>query len=73
MGKTNIDDSDLRFFACKAFTDDWKPASAVEPVPGSVVKRLFIMPGPNHEKADKDARKRFFAEHPDQRPECYPE
>ncbi len=73
MGQTNIFDSDLRFFVCRAMMRDWKPASGEKLAAGSVVKRLMILPGPHHDKVNKEARKRFFADHPDQRPECYPE
>lgn len=75
MGDNNIRDRDLRFFACKAFTDDWKPGQPItmDASGKAVVKRFFIMPGPEHEKARKQARKRFFAENPNERPECYPE
>ena len=73
MGQNNINDSDQRFFICQAFTRDWKPAKPEDALPGAVVKRLFIMAGPHHDKIEKEARRRFFADHPDERPECYPE
>jgi len=73
MGANNINDSDERFFVCNAFANGWKPARAEDAVPGTVVKRLMVIAGPNHAKLDKDARRRFFAEHPDERPDCYPE
>lgn len=73
MGSNNIHDSDQRFFICRAIADEWKPARPEDAVPGTVVKRLTVMAGPDHAKVDKEARKRFFAEHPDERPECYPE
>jgi len=73
MGDNNIRDRDLRYFVCKAFTDDWKAAQPGDAAPGTTAERFTVMPGPDHEKADKEARKRFFAEHPDERPACYPE
>lgn len=73
IGENNIHDSDLRFFVCKAFTDGWKPARPEDVSPGKVVKRLTVIAGPSHAKIEKEARRRFFAEHPDERPECYPE
>ena len=73
MGENNIHDSDKRFFVCRAFTEGWKPARPEDAAPGTVVKRLTIIAGPNHAKIENEARRRFFAEHPDQRPECYPD
>lgn len=73
IGENNIHDSDMRFFVCHAFTEQWKPARASDAEPGAVVKRLMVIPGPRHAKAEKEARKKFFAEHPDERPDCYPE
>jgi hypothetical protein len=73
MGENNIHDDQMRFFACKAFVDGWDPAHASDVQPGQQIKRYFVIPGAAHEKANKEARKKFFAEHPDQRPECYPE
>jgi len=73
MGDNNIHDDQLRFFACKAFTDGWDPANANDVQPGQEIKRFFVIPGGKHEKANKDARKKFFADHPNERPECYPE
>jgi hypothetical protein len=73
IGQTNISDTDLRFFVCRAMLAQWEPGPKEDPAPGSVVKRLFILPGLHHDKVFKEARKRFFEEHPDQRPECYPE
>ncbi|HZU52247.1 MAG TPA: hypothetical protein VE968_10275, partial [Sphingomicrobium sp.] len=61
------------FFICRGITEQWKPARAEDALPGALIKRLMVIPGPNHAKIDKEARKRYFAEHPDQRPECYPE
>ena len=73
LGENNINDSDLRFFVCKAFTDGWKPARPDDVAPGRIVKRLMVMPGPSHAKIEKEARRKFFADHPAERPECYPE
>jgi hypothetical protein len=73
MGENNIHDDQLRFFACRAFTQDWEPAKATDVAPGSTVKRLFVMAGEDHLKANRAARKRFFQEHPEERSECYPE
>ena len=75
MGKNNIHDPDLRFFVCRAAEKDWHPATPehAKAVASTTVKRRMIMRGPEHYKLMREARKRFFAEHPDERPECYPE
>lgn len=75
MGKNNIHDSDRRFLVCRAMKEDWRPASADagRAVASTTVKRFFIIRGPNHEKLMRAARKRYFAENPHERPECYPE
>ena len=75
IGKNNIDDSDRRFFVCRAMQEDWRPASdeAGQAVASTTVKRFFIIRGPDHEKLMRAARKRYLAEHSDERPDCYPE
>ena len=73
IGENNIHDSEQRFFICHAFTEDWKPARPEDAKPGSVVKRLMVLAGPNHAKMLKEARRQWFASHPQERPECYPE
>lgn len=75
MGENNIRDPDLRFFVCRAMKEDWHPASDEEAktLASTTVKRFFVIPGYDHDKKLREARKRFFAEHPDERPECYPE
>ena len=73
MGDNNIHDDQMRFFACKAFVDGWDPASANDVQPGQQIKRFFVIPGDKHSKANKEARRKFFVDHPNERPECYPE
>jgi hypothetical protein len=75
MGENNIDDSDRRFFVCRAMKQDWRPATkdGALALASTTVKRFFLIPGPDHEKQMREAKKRFFAEHPDERPECYPD
>jgi hypothetical protein len=74
IGKTNIP-ADDRFWVCKAYLDDWHAQPIIvngKPVRGTV-RRLTVLTGDRHNKINRDARKRFFKEHPDERPECYPE
>lgn len=75
MGENNIHDPDTRFLACRAMKEDWRPATAeqAKAVASTTVKRFFIIPGPDRNKAIRDAKKQYFASHPDERPECYPD
>jgi hypothetical protein len=75
MGENNIHDADTRFFACRAMKEDWRPATAEQArsVASTTVKRFFVIPGPDRNKEIREAKKRFFAEHPNERPECYPD
>jgi hypothetical protein len=38
----------------------------------TTIKRLYLDPGPRHQKAQQEARKRYFQEHPYERADCYP-
>ncbi|MGN6156316.1 MAG: hypothetical protein ACTHN4_11385 [Sphingomicrobium sp.] len=75
MGNNNIHDADTRFMACDAMKESWKPATDADAraLASTTVKRLFIIPGPNRNKEIREAKKLWFAQHPDQRPECYPD
>jgi hypothetical protein len=39
---------------------------------GNTVKSNFLLIGRKHRQADEVARKRYFAERPDERSSCYP-
>jgi hypothetical protein len=74
MGENNIPEDD-RFGVCNAFLQDWHGEPEIKdgvPV-RSTVKRFVMMRGSQHQKAADAARKKFFREHPDERPSCYPE
>ena len=74
MGKNNIPDSETRFRVCQAFTGDWRAPPAREGDPSvRTIERRFTMIGYEHQMANQKARKRWFKEHPEERPECYPE
>jgi len=74
VGDNNIPDPDTRFFLCNAYKGDWRapPAGAGEP-DVRTIRRRTTMVGYEHQMADKKARKLWFRQHPDERPECYPE
>ena len=85
MGQNNIP-GDNKFFVCQAFIEQWRTSPrpndpAIGPPPphlpansrvNATVHRTYIAYGPDHEKAERNARKQFFQQHPDERPECYP-
>ncbi len=67
-------DVETRFLMCRAMRRGFQPeppenGAAVGP---RTVQASFLLAGPAHRRADEAARKRFFAEHPGERPECYP-
>ena len=86
MGQNNIPGDD-KFFVCKAFLEQWSTSpqpndSAVGPPPanlpvGSPIKatvhRQLLAYGDKHRKAERGARAKFFQQHPEERPECYPD
>jgi hypothetical protein len=73
MGKTNMSAPETRSKACKSFLKSWHAAPLMrdgKPVAGTTT-RVFVVLGGRHDKLNEEARKRWFAEHPDQRPECF--
>lgn len=72
LGKNNMTPG-LRSTTCTSFVRNWKAVPVVQdgkPV-RTTIKRFFVAMGDKHAKAEKEARKRFFLEHPQERPECY--
>ena len=74
VGETDIADPETKFRLCLAFNEDWRGAPAASGDPEvRTIKRHFTMLGYNHQMADQKARKQYFKDHPDDRPECYPD
>lgn len=77
IGKTNIRSDSDRFDVCRAFmsTRGWK--EGVDPsTPASgraTIKRKYVAYGNKHQKAEREARKRYFQHHPNVSPKCFPE
>lgn len=86
MGQNNIPGDD-KFFVCQAFLGQLTTAAPSanptvapppahlppnSPVKGTIYRR-YVAYGPDHEKAERKARKQFFQQHPAERQECYPE
>ena len=74
IGDNNIPDPDMRFLLCNAHKGDWRGPAATSGDPDvRTLKRRTTMLGYEHQMADKKARRQWFKDHPDERPECYPE
>jgi hypothetical protein len=75
MGQTNISRDYDRYLICNAFMEQWRTAPPAEYVKGkpSTEKRSYVSYGPQHQKAEREARKKFFKDNPNERPSCYPE
>jgi hypothetical protein len=75
LGGGTIRDKNTRWYICSSFKKSWYTKPILKdglPVEGWF-KRRFIMTNGRHMDTDAEARKRFFQEHPEERPECYPE
>jgi len=86
LGRSNLY-GDEGFFICNAFKEQWRTSPrandrAVGPPPANLppnspikatVHRQFISYGDKHAKAEREARKKFFLDHPEERPDCYPD
>lgn len=72
-GRTNWEKDDL-FWACNAFMTQFRTKPPVELARGerTTVQRTLVGYGEAHRKAERKAKKEFFAKDPTERPECYP-
>src|ERR671930_2147627 len=74
FGKNNFPDPETLFWLCKSYTDRWRAPPAGPSGPKvRIFDRFVLISGYDHLVADRKARKRWFEQHPEQRPECYPE
>jgi hypothetical protein len=71
MGQNNIAGDD-KFFICKAFMEQWSTKSPTEVGKPTTVLRKYVQYGMRHEDAESAARKKYFRDHPYEKPECYP-
>jgi hypothetical protein len=73
IGKNNLSHGDS-FNVCLAFAGmTMKPTSETGiPLP-TTIKRMYMEVGGKHRRAMRDARKKYFQEHPYERSECYPQ
>jgi hypothetical protein len=76
IGETNMHDHDTRGILCMSFQKNWYMNPIIgdngKPVTGWF-KRYFISLGTKHQQKDLEARKLFFQQHLEERPQCYPE
>lgn len=74
VGKNNYPDPESRVWLCKQYEDRWRgPVAAPTDPNRRILMRYSLIPGPKHASADYKARAAWFQEHPNERPECYPE
>jgi hypothetical protein len=75
IGTTNIRSSSEKFNVCLAFmrTRGWSVDPSTPESGRTTIKRKYIAYGEKHRKAERAARKLYFQQHPDERPECFPE
>jgi hypothetical protein len=66
MGRNNIAGDD-KFFVCKAFLEQWSTSPDVQAgrEGPTTVKRRYIAYGEKHRKAERQAKKLFFQQHPE--------
>ncbi|MDT8759823.1 hypothetical protein MZO42_14065 [Sphingomonas psychrotolerans] len=64
-----------RFWYCNAVMKDARYSPVIKDgvAVSFKVKTVFVLPGRRHREADKAARSRFFAEHPEEKTICYPD
>jgi hypothetical protein len=74
FGNNNFPDAESRVWVCKQYYDRWRgpPAGPSDPAVRTL-SRFTLIPAPQHQALDIKARKTWFSEHPEERPECYPE
>jgi len=74
VGKNNFLNVETSFALCKNYAAYWRGSRAAASDPDRrTFERFSLIAGYDHLIADRKARKRWFAEHPAERPECYPE
>jgi len=74
VGNNNYIENETRFFLCKNYSDRWRGPRAAESDPDRrTLERFSLIAGYEHDMADRKARRLWFKQHPEERPECYPE
>ena len=74
IGDNNYIENETRFWLCKNYSDRWRgPKAAASEPDKRTFRRYSLIAGYAHDRADKSARRQWFMDHPQERPECYPE
>ena len=74
IGKNNYPDDEAGVWVCKQYFLLWRGPQAAPSEPDKrTLQRLSFVPGYDHDMADRKARRAWFDQHPEARPECYPE
>jgi hypothetical protein len=73
IGKSNISGEETRSNVCRNYVSGWRTEPSAGAGPRvTTIKRFFLWTGYRHlDKQTKQARKRYFDDHPEQRPECW--
>jgi hypothetical protein len=72
IGENNMTQG-MRSLVCRSYIHNWVATPVIQdgkPV-RATIKRYFVAMGLKHEEAELKARKQYFREHPEERPECY--
>jgi hypothetical protein len=73
IGENNLSQG-ARSKVCRSFIRNWRATPVLKDgkPTNATIKRKFVIIGKKHEKAYDEARKTYFQQHPEERPECYP-
>jgi hypothetical protein len=73
IGESNISGSETKSDLCRNFVAGWRATPLTKDgvsVEGTT-RRLVVIIGKKHKQLFDDAKARWFAEHPDENPDCY--
>lgn len=74
IGENNFRDAETGMFLCKNYSERWRgPKAAPSDPDRRTFRRYSLIAGYDHLLADRKARRQWFQDHPEERPECYPE
>ncbi|MEO7634635.1 MAG: hypothetical protein ABIS38_03180 [Sphingomicrobium sp.] len=74
VAKNNYPDAESRVWLCKQYYEEWRgPRAAASDAKVRTLERLSLIPSHRRALADRKARAAWFAQHPQERPKCYPE
>lgn len=75
LGQNNVIGTETRSNICRSFLSSWRATPPGKSDPGGVtrISRYFLLLGNKHQRQLDRAKRQYFREHPDQRPECFDE